>query len=112
MVPVRCSVLFGTASFMTPPCFRFVRNQIFPICSTTVAQRASRGEARAPRGIAVLASGVGLVLPRSRLEHALGVVLLLERPQTLHGFFRKDAPHFIFVLGHGVVEIRRHVKRR
>jgi len=64
-----------------------------------------------PRRIAVLASGVGLVLPRSNLEHALGVVLLLESPKTLHGFFRKDPPHFVFVLGHGVVEIRRHVKR-
>jgi hypothetical protein len=30
-------------------------------------------------------------------------VLLLEHPQTLHGFFRKDAPHFIFVLGLGEV---------
>ena len=62
-------------------------------------------------GIAALSSGVSLVLPRSRLEYVFGVVLRLESSQTFHGFFREDPPHFVFVLGHGVVEIRRHVKR-
>jgi hypothetical protein len=86
--------------------------KFFRLFSSSVAQCASRGEALHPsRGTAAWALGVGLVLPRSRLENALGVVLLLESPQTLHGFFRKDAPHFVFVLGHGVVEVRRHVKR-
>ena len=73
---------------------RGVDDQLAGACplQRLVRQRKLHNLRLAPRAIAVLASGVGCVLPRARLEHVVRVVLLLERIQTLHGLFGEHAP--------------------
>ena len=53
---------------------------------------------------------VGLILPGAHLEQVAGVVLFLESPQALHGVLGEHAQHFRIALGHGVVQIRGHMK--